>query len=37
MPADLNDRTDFENSDRGFITKLDPMVLKNAHGRGLGT
>jgi alkyl sulfatase BDS1-like metallo-beta-lactamase superfamily hydrolase len=33
MPADLNERTDFENSDRCFITKLDPMVLKNADGR----
>jgi alkyl sulfatase BDS1-like metallo-beta-lactamase superfamily hydrolase len=33
MPADFNDRIDFENSDRGFITKLDPMVIKNADGR----
>jgi alkyl sulfatase BDS1-like metallo-beta-lactamase superfamily hydrolase len=33
MPADFDDRTDFENSDRGFIAKLDPMVIKNADGR----
>ena len=33
MPADFNDRTDFENSDRGFIASLDPLVVKSAEGR----
>lgn len=33
MPADFKDRTDFENSDRGFIARLDPMVIKAADGR----
>lgn len=32
MPADFNDQTDFENSDRNFIAKLDPMIIKNADG-----
>ena len=30
MPADFNDRTDFENSDRGFIASLDPLIVKMA-------
>ena len=31
--ADLGDRADFEASDRGFIARLDPMVIKAADGR----
>ena len=33
MTADLNDRTDFDNADRGFIGKLTPGVVKTADGR----
>ncbi len=33
MPADFNDRIDFENADRGFIATIDPMVVKTADGR----
>ncbi len=33
MPADVNDRTDFENADRGFIASIDPMVITNDDGR----
>jgi len=33
MPADLDERTDFENSGRGFIAKRDPMMIKNAPWR----
>jgi len=33
MPADYNDRVDFENADRNFIGKLDPMVITAADGR----
>jgi alkyl sulfatase BDS1-like metallo-beta-lactamase superfamily hydrolase len=31
--ADFADRTDFENSDRGFVGALDPMEIKAADGR----
>ena len=33
MPADLTDRTDFENANRGLIARLDPGVVKAADGR----
>jgi len=33
MPADYKDRVDFENADRNFIGKLDPMVITAANGR----
>ncbi len=31
--ADFSDRADFANSDRGFISTLEPMVIKAADGR----
>ena len=31
--ADLSDRRDFEDADRGFITALDPLVITAADGR----
>jgi alkyl sulfatase BDS1-like metallo-beta-lactamase superfamily hydrolase len=33
VTADLNDRTDFDNADRGFIGKLTPGVVTTADGR----
>lgn len=33
MTADLNDRTDFDNADRGFLGKLTPGVVRTADGR----
>src|SRR5271163_1107122 len=33
IAADLSDRADFANSDRGFIGTLEPMVIKAADGR----
>ena len=33
MPADLTDRTDFDNANRGLIARLEPGVIKNAEGR----
>jgi alkyl sulfatase BDS1-like metallo-beta-lactamase superfamily hydrolase len=33
MPADLADRTDFDNAHRGLIARLEPGVIKNAEGR----
>ena len=33
MPADLADRTDFDNAERGLIARLEPGVIKNAEGR----
>ena len=33
MPADFNDRTDFENADRGFIASIEPMTISDAGGR----
>ena len=33
MTADLNDRTDFDNADRGFIDRLVPGVITTADGR----
>ena len=33
MTADLTDRTDFDNADRGFIDKLTPGVIRTADGR----
>lgn len=33
MTMDFTDQTDFENADRGFITTLDPLTIKNADGR----
>jgi alkyl sulfatase BDS1-like metallo-beta-lactamase superfamily hydrolase len=32
MTGDFNDRTDFDNANRGFIDKLDPCVIKNDKG-----
>ena len=33
ISADLSDRTDFANADRGFIGALEPMVIEAADGR----
>ncbi len=33
MPADFNDRTDFENADRGFLASIEPMTIGDAQGR----
>jgi alkyl sulfatase BDS1-like metallo-beta-lactamase superfamily hydrolase len=33
MPADLDDRVDFDDADRGFIASIDPMVVKATDGR----
>jgi alkyl sulfatase BDS1-like metallo-beta-lactamase superfamily hydrolase len=33
VAADLTDLTDFQNSDRGFIATIDPMVIHAADGR----
>src|ERR1700760_2486931 len=33
MPADLADRTDFDNANRGLIARLEPGVIKTAEGR----
>jgi len=33
MPADLKDRTDFDNAIRGLIARLEPGVIKAADGR----
>ena len=33
ITADLSDRTDFTNADKGFIGTLDPMVIEAADGR----
>ena len=33
MPADFNDRTDFENADRGFLASIEPMTISDAQGR----
>lgn len=33
MAADYEDRTDFENADRGWIASLDPCVITDAGGR----
>ncbi len=33
MPADFNDRTDFENADRGFLASIEPMTIDDAQGR----
>jgi hypothetical protein len=33
ISADLSDRTDFVNADRGFVGALEPMVIKAADGR----
>ena len=33
IAADLSDRADFANADRGFIGTLEPMVIKAADGR----
>ena len=32
MPADLADRTDFEDARRGFIAKLEPAVIRDDSG-----
>ncbi|WP_072803565.1 alkyl/aryl-sulfatase [Rhodococcoides yunnanense] len=32
MPLNFDDRTDFDNADRGFIATIDPMVIRNAEG-----
>ncbi|WEX01066.1 alkyl sulfatase dimerization domain-containing protein [Rhodococcus sp. RCBS9] len=32
MALDYDDRTDFDNADRGFIATIDPMVIRNATG-----
>ena len=33
MPLDYDDRTDFENAERGLIDKLDPCIVKDADGK----
>ena len=33
VPADLSDRTDFENATRGLVARLEPGVIKAADGR----
>ena len=33
MSADLTDRTDFDNANRGLIARLEPGVIKAADGR----
>jgi alkyl sulfatase BDS1-like metallo-beta-lactamase superfamily hydrolase len=33
VPADLSDRTDFENAYRGLVSRLEPGVIKAADGR----
>jgi alkyl sulfatase BDS1-like metallo-beta-lactamase superfamily hydrolase len=33
MPADLADRTDFDNANRGLVARLEPGVVKAADGR----
>jgi alkyl sulfatase BDS1-like metallo-beta-lactamase superfamily hydrolase len=33
MPADLADRTDFENAERGLVARLEPGVIKAPDGR----
>jgi len=33
MPADLADRTDFDNANRGLVARLEPAVVKGADGR----
>ena len=33
MPLDYDDRTDFENAERGLIDKLDPCIIKDADGK----
>jgi alkyl sulfatase BDS1-like metallo-beta-lactamase superfamily hydrolase len=33
VSADFADRTDFENSERGLIARLEPGVIKNSDGR----
>src|SRR5262249_19665534 len=32
MPADLSDRTDFDNAERGLIARLEPGMITNAAG-----
>lgn len=32
MALDYSDRTDFDNTDPGFIATIDPMVIRNAAG-----
>ena len=34
MPLDYDDRTDFENAERGLVDKLDPCIVKDADGQG---
>ena len=33
MPADLSDRTDFDDANRGLVSRLEPGVIKAADGR----
>ena len=33
MPADLSDRTDFENAERGLIARLEPAMITTADGQ----
>ena len=35
MPADLSDRTDFENAERGLIARLEPGVIRNEDGQAV--
>lgn len=37
MPADLTDRTDFDDAERGLIARLEPGVIRNAEGRRMNT
>jgi alkyl sulfatase BDS1-like metallo-beta-lactamase superfamily hydrolase len=33
VPADLSDRTDFDNAERGLVARLEPGVITGADGR----
>ena len=33
VALDHNDRTDFDNAERGFVATLDPVTIKAADGR----
>jgi alkyl sulfatase BDS1-like metallo-beta-lactamase superfamily hydrolase len=33
VPADLSDRTDFDNANRGLVARLEPGIIKAADGK----
>lgn len=35
MPLDYDDRTDFENAERGLVDKLDPGIVRDAAGKAV--